>query len=96
MAATRLAISDDIRIMRPCPLSNSEFVLDFARLLPGANKSKVFARILMTPQNAKALMGTLDGNIKKFETEHGEIKVSPNDPSRAPIGFQQTPPSAPE
>jgi hypothetical protein len=72
--------------------SNSEFVLDFSRLLPGANKAKVFARILMTPQNAKALMATLEGNIKKFEAEHGEIKINPNDASRGQIGFQQAPP----
>ncbi len=74
--------------------SNSEFVLDFARMLPGANKAKVFARILMTPQHAKALLGTLEGNIQKFEGEHGEIKLSPNDPSRGPIGFQKQPSSS--
>ena len=74
--------------------SNSEFVLDFARMLPGANKAKVFARILMTPQHAKALQGTLEGNIRKFEAENGEIKLSPNDPSRGPIGFQSQPPSS--
>lgn len=68
--------------------SNSEFVLDFARMLPGANKAKVFARILMTPQHAKALLRTLEGNITKFETDHGEIKLAPNDPARGPIGFQ--------
>jgi len=68
--------------------SNSEFVLDFARMLPGANKAKVFSRILMTPQHAKALLGTLEGNIRKFEGEHGEIKLSPHDPARGPIGFQ--------
>jgi hypothetical protein len=68
--------------------SNSEFVLDFARMLPGAQKAKVFSRILMTPQHAKALMGTLDNNIKKYEGEHGEIKLIPNDPSKGPIGFQ--------
>ena len=70
--------------------SNSEFVLDFARMLPGAPKAKVFSRILMTPQHAKALMGTLDNNIKKFESEHGPIKLLPNDPSRGPIGFQSS------
>jgi hypothetical protein len=75
--------------------SNSEFVLDFARMLPGANKAKVFARILMTPQHAKALLGTLEGNIKKFEGEHGEIKLSPNDPARGPIGFQHHPTESP-
>jgi hypothetical protein len=68
--------------------SNSEFVLDFARMLPGAQKAKVFSRILMTPQHAKALQGTIENNIKKYESEHGEIKLIPNDPSRGPIGFQ--------
>lgn len=75
--------------------SNSEFVLDFARMLPGANKAKVFSRILMTPQHAKALLGTLQGNISKFESEHGEIKLSPNDPARGPIGFH-SPQTGPE
>ena len=70
--------------------SNSEFVIDFARMLPGANKAKVFARILMTPQNAKALLGTLQQNIARFEQEHGEIRLAPGDASRGPIGF--TPP----
>jgi len=73
--------------------SNSEFVLDFARMLPGANKAKVFSRILTTPQHAKALLATLEQNIRKFENENGEIKINPNDPSRGPIGF--APPSPP-
>lgn len=72
--------------------SASEFVLDFARMLPGAPKAKVFSRILMTPQHAKALLGTLQNNIQKFEAEHGEIKLSPHDPSKGPIGFQTAPP----
>jgi hypothetical protein len=70
--------------------SNSEFVIDFARMLPGAPKAKVFSRILMTPQHAKALLGTLDNNIKKFEGENGPIKLLPADPSRGPIGFQSS------
>lgn len=68
--------------------SASEFVIDFARMLPGAPKAKVFARILMTPQNAKALLVTLEQNIKRFETENGEIKLTPTDLARGPIGFQ--------
>ena len=72
--------------------SGSEFVLDFARMLPGAQKAKVFSRIIMTPQHAKALLGTLETNIKRYETDNGEIKLAPNDLSRGPIGFQpQTP-----
>jgi len=69
--------------------SSSEFVLDFARMLPGAPKAKVFSRILMTPQHAKALLSTLETNIKRFETEHGEIKLNPEDANRGPIGFHQ-------
>jgi hypothetical protein len=68
--------------------SASEFVLDFARMLPGAQKAKVFSRIVMTPQHAKALMGTLEQNLKRYEADHGEIKLVPGDPSRGPIGFQ--------
>jgi len=71
--------------------STSEFVLDFARMLPGAQKAKVFSRIIMTPQHAKALLATLEQNVKRFESEHGEIKLTPNDLSRGPIGFQSPP-----
>lgn len=72
--------------------SSSEFVLDFARMLPGAQKAKVFSRILMTPQHAKALLGTLDTNIKKFEADNGQIKLSPSDLAKGPIGFQSSDP----
>lgn len=72
--------------------SPSEFVLDFARMLPGAHKAKVFSRIVTTPQHAKALLGTLEQNIKRYEADHGEIKLAPGDLSRGPIGFQPQPP----
>jgi hypothetical protein len=72
--------------------SPSEFVLDFARMLPGAQKAKVFTRVIMTPQHAKALLGTLEQNIKRYEVDHGEIKLAPGDLARGPIGFQ--PPQA--
>jgi len=53
----------------------SEFILDFARVLPGLQKAKVFARIVMTPQHAMLLKSALDGNIKKYEERFGKIKV---------------------
>ncbi|MFQ5510572.1 MAG: DUF3467 domain-containing protein [Candidatus Krumholzibacteriia bacterium] len=68
--------------------SNAEFIIDFARLLPGAKRAKIFSRILMTPQSAKALMSALETNIQKFEKEHGKIPLAPTDPNRASIGFQ--------
>ena len=67
--------------------SPSEFILDFARLLPGLPKSKVFARIVMTPQNAKALLKTLETNIERFENTHGEIRLKGKDGQNG-IGFQ--------
>ncbi len=67
--------------------SASEFIIDFARLLPGLPKSKVFARIIMTPQNAKALHRTLGTNLERYESTHGEIRL-PGRPEANGIGFQ--------
>lgn len=53
--------------------STSEFVIDFARLLPGPPKGKVHARIVMTPQNARNLVATLQENIARFERNFGPI-----------------------
>ena len=55
--------------------SNSEFVIDFIKLLPGIPKAKVKSRIVLTPQHAKRLMAALKENIAKFETAHGSIKA---------------------
>ena len=53
----------------------SEFILDFIRFLPGAPKAKVFARIIMTPQNAGILKNALEDNIKRYEDRFGKIKI---------------------
>lgn len=54
--------------------SLSEFVLDFARLLPGNPKTRVFARVVMTPPNVRSLLTALEANIKKYEEQFGKIK----------------------
>lgn len=54
--------------------SNSEFVVDFVRVMPGVPKAKVRSRILLTPQHAKRLMRALADNIGKFEQVHGTIR----------------------
>ena len=54
--------------------SNSEFVLDFVKVMPGVPKAKVKARILLTPQHAKRLLAAMQDNIQKFESVHGTIK----------------------
>lgn len=56
--------------------SNSEFVVDFVRVMPGVPKAKVRARILLTPQHAKRLMRALVDNVQKFEQVHGPIRES--------------------
>lgn len=53
----------------------SEFILDFLRVLPGAQKAKVFTRIIMTPQNVLLLKNALDDNIKKYEEKFDKIKI---------------------
>ena len=54
--------------------SQSEFIVDFIRVMPGVPKAKVKSRILLTPQHAKRLMKALADNIGKFESVNGVIK----------------------
>jgi len=55
--------------------SPSEVVIDFARILPNTPKAKVYARIMLTPMNAKLLHQALGENIEKYEATYGEIKT---------------------
>lgn len=69
--------------------SNSEFVLDFIRIMPGVPKAKVKSRIILTPEHAKRLLIALQDNVEKFETANGRIKM-PDDPSSFPLNFGGT------
>lgn len=55
--------------------SPSEIIVDFARALPNVPKTKVYARVVMTPMNAKLLHKALGENLAKYEEKHGEIKA---------------------
>lgn len=66
--------------------SLSEFVLDFARVLPGTPKSKIFARIVMTPPNVRGLLAALEDNVKKYENQFGKIPTM-NPEGNKGIGF---------
>jgi len=68
--------------------SQSEFVVDFVSIMPGAPKSKVKSRIILTPQHAKRLLKALNDNIKRFESAHGKIKET-EQPS-IPMNFGPT------
>jgi hypothetical protein len=54
--------------------SNSEFVVDFIKVMPGVPKARVKSRIVLTPQHAKRLVKALADNVAKFEQLHGKIK----------------------
>jgi hypothetical protein len=68
--------------------SSAEFVIDFTRILPGVPKTKVYSRIIMTPQHAKSLMMALQDNIKKYEDQNGDIKVQGFPGQEKSFGFQ--------
>lgn len=69
--------------------SNSEFVIDFIRLMPGVPKAKVKSRIVITPEHAKRLLGALSDNIDKYEETFGPIKKTEEAP-KFPINFGGT------
>ena len=55
--------------------SSSEFIIDFARIVPGIPKVSVKSRIIMAPEQVKRLMFTLQDNIRKYESEFGPIQL---------------------
>lgn len=54
--------------------SNSEFILDFIRVMPGVPKARVKARIILTPEHAQRLLAALRDNIRKYEENYGGIR----------------------
>lgn len=73
--------------------SAAEFVIDFTRVLPGVPKTRIYARVIMTPQHAKGLLHALQENIKRYEKQYGEIKVHGNAlGGQKEIGFKPAPP----
>jgi hypothetical protein len=52
-----------------------EFVMDFARILPGQTTSQVLARLLMSPIGAKMFLRALTENLSRYEASFGEINL---------------------
>lgn len=69
--------------------SNSEFVIDFIKLMPGVPKARVKARVIVTPEHAKRLLHALKENIDKYETSFGTIKQTQGAP-KFPMNFGGT------
>ncbi|MBO6085820.1 MAG: DUF3467 domain-containing protein [Acetobacter sp.] len=66
--------------------SSSEFVIDFAALLPGIPKATVAARVLVAPEHTKRLLAALQENIMRYEKEYGKIELK-NQPPRTAMPF---------
>ena len=60
--------------------SSSDFVLDFARVLPGVPKAQVKSRVILAPEHAKRLLMALQENIVRYEREFGSIKLPNQEP----------------
>lgn len=70
--------------------SNSEFILDFIRLVPNVPKAKVKSRVILTPQHAKRLMKALMDNVKRYEAQHGNIEDPEAGNALPPMNFSPT------
>ena len=66
----------------------TEFVLDFAQLMPGIPQANVVSRIVVTPDQAKKILGALQNNIGQYEQKFGTIEpVGPAHGSTLPLTF---------
>ncbi|MEE1099370.1 MAG: DUF3467 domain-containing protein [Alistipes sp.] len=87
-----LNISDEIAQGKYCNFalithSTSEFILDFATILPGIQKPQVKSRIILTPEHAKRLLKSLQDNITRYESVIGKIELpTPQHPQGMKIG----------
>lgn len=60
--------------------SNTEFILDFIRVMPGVPKAKVKSRIVITPEHAKRFLRALEDNVAKYEAVNGQIDAHDEPP----------------
>jgi hypothetical protein len=74
-----------------------EFVIDFARVLPGDNKATVTTRVIMTPIALKLFVQAINENLARYESVFGKINVPVGNSSLADSLFKPFhPPEAPQ
>ncbi len=56
--------------------TKDEFILDFALAYPGQSPS-VGSRVITSPHHAKALLRSLEDNVRKYEDRFGTIGEPP-------------------
>lgn len=67
----------------------TEFVLDFAQIMPGMPQANVVSRVIVTPDQAKKILGALQNNIGQYEQKFGPIQPvgGPVKGSTLPLAF---------
>ncbi|MDR2890250.1 MAG: DUF3467 domain-containing protein [Alistipes sp.] len=55
--------------------SPTEFVIDFAAIMPGVPKARVKSRIVLAPEHAKRVLLSLQDNVTRYESTFGRIDV---------------------
>ncbi len=67
----------------------TEFVLDFAQIMPGMPQANVVSRVIVTPDQAKKLLGALQNNVGQYEQKFGPIQPigGPAKGSTLPLAF---------
>ena len=66
--------------------SNSEFVIDFIRLMPGCTKAKVKSRVVVTPEHAKRLSWHFKIILRNMNKHLGPSKQVDDSP-KFPMNF---------
>lgn len=65
--------------------SSSEFIIDFASILPGMQKANVSTRVILTPEHAKRLLYSLQDNITRYESNIAKIDIHKSMSNEDPI-----------
>jgi hypothetical protein len=66
----------------------AEFVIDFARLLPGDTRATVTARVVMSPVALKLFTQAVTENLARFEATFGTVNIPTGGPSLADSLFK--------
>lgn len=53
--------------------SRAEFVLDFARIMPGSTAANLKSRVIMSPHGAKQFAKHLTAQVKTWEKNNGDL-----------------------
>ncbi len=67
--------------------SVNDFFIDLILRGPNMPQARVQSRVIMAPQHAKELMLALADNIRRYESNFGEIKVSRPAPGNGIMDF---------